>query len=321
MLYGIISFSSLSFDPKEDIPDLSGKVIFITGGNAGLGKETILQISKHNPAHIYLSARTQSKAESAIESIKSTFSDPNECPPITFIECDLSSLPSVVSAAKEFLSKEKRLDRLFLNAGVMGIPAEVTGQGYEVHFGTNHMGHALLTKLLLPTLLRTAEEGNDQGQKNDVRVISLTSAGHAGVFGVSFDKLKTPMDSYMTSTLVRYAQSKLANLLYAKELARRYPSLTSAAVHPGIVRTDLWDTTVTWPGLGHIVKLAKSVFYTSVEGGAKNQLWAGTAAGVKSGEYYTPIGVTGQGTRVSNDAELATRLWDWTEKELEGYTL
>ena len=197
----------------------------------------------------------------------------------------------------------------------MALPAGVTEQGYEIQFGTNHLGHALLTKLLLPTMLRTAEH------KHDVRVISVSSAGHAGAFGISFDKLKSSMDSYITSTMVRYAQSKLANLIYAKALAKQYPSIKAVAVHPGVVSTDLWNSTIGWPGIGLLVNVVKVVFYTSVQDGAKTQLWAGTAEGVESGEYYTPVGVTGQGTRVSCDEKLIQRLWDWTEKELEGYTL
>jgi len=224
----------------------------------------------------------------------------------------------VVAAAKEFVEKESRLDRLFLNAGVMALPPGVTEQGYEIQFGTNHLGHALLTKLLLPTLIKTAE---GKGGKEDVRVITLSSAGHAPASGINFDKLKTSMDSFTTSTMSRYAQSKLANVLFAKELARRYPSLTSVALHPGVVKTNLWESTINWWGVGRLVTIIRDTLYTSVEDGAKGQLWAGTAEGVKSGQYYTPVGVTGQDTRVACNMELAKKLWDWTDKELEQYTL
>ena len=208
MLYGLLS-RAISFDPATDIPDLSGKVIFVTGGtfrsitshllltrtctgNIGLGKETILQLSKHNPSHIYLSARNASKALSAISDIQSSFPSTSPPPPITFIQCDLSSLPSVQSAAREFAAKEKRLDILILNAGIMAVPPAMTEQGYEIQFGTNHVGHTLLTKLLLPTLLRTAEDGND------VRVVALSSIGHTGapLSGILFDQLKSPMGMF-----------------------------------------------------------------------------------------------------------------------------
>jgi retinol dehydrogenase-12 len=223
----------------------------------------------------------------------------------------------VQSAAKEFVGKEKRLDKLWLNAGVMALPPGLTEQGYEIQFGTNHVGHALLVKLLLPMLLKTAEEPG-----SDVRVVSLSSAGHATPpwGGIKFDLLKTTMDSYFTTTLFRYGQSKLANILFAKELARRYPSLTSVAIHPGVVSTDLFDAASKWPGAKPIWGLVRG-YLTTVQDGAKNQLWAGTAEGVKTGLYYMPIGIAEKGSAHASNPELAKKLWEWTEHELEGYTL
>lgn len=154
-----------------------------------------------------------------------------------------------------------------------------------------------------------------------MRVITLSSTGHIPAFGICFEKLKTPMDSLLTSPLVRYAQSKLANLLFAKELARRYPALTSVSIHPGVVKTELWASTINWWGVGKVLTVAKDKFYTSVQDGAKGQLWAGTAEGVQSGLYYTPVGVPGQETRVACNMKLAGQLWEWTDKELEAYTL
>ena len=182
------------------------------------------------------------------------------------------------------------------------------------------MGHALLTKLLLPTLLRTAEQPNA-----DVRVVALSSIGHIGAppSGILFERLKTSMNSYTTWTMVRYGQSKLANILFIKELARRYPRITAVAVHPGIVNTDLYRTTVGWPVVGRVAAWVRDWAFTEVEEGARGTLWA-VGEGldeVKSGEYYTPVGVPGQGSRLSEDMELARKLWEWTEKELEGWEL
>lgn len=314
MPFGFPLFAGgVSFNPSTNIPSLAGKVIFITGGNVGLGKETILQLAQHSPAHIYLSARTESKALSAIKDIQTAV--PNS-PPISFIQCDLTSLPSVQKAAREFVSKEKKLDVLILNAGIMATPPGTTEQGYEIQFGTNHVGHALLTKLLLPTLLETAKQPGA-----DVRVISLSSAGHAMApgKGILFEQLKTDMSS--TWTITRYGQSKLANVLFAKELAKRNPSITAVSLHPGVVNTELYRSTKKWFGVGLLIDAARRWAYTSVQDGAKNQLWATTAEGVKSGEYFTPVGVKGQGSRLSGDEGLAEKLWGWTEKELEGYTL
>ncbi|KAF5015370.1 hypothetical protein F66182_13324, partial [Fusarium sp. NRRL 66182] len=152
-----------SFRPERDIPNLSGKAILVTGGNTGLGKETILQLARHNPARIYLAARNQRKAESAIQSIKQELlaakgagSAAAEAVDIQFVQLDLTSFPSIRQAAETFLQNNTRLDILVLNAGVMAEAAVTTPQGHEIQFGTNHIGHFLLTKLFLPTLLKTA---------------------------------------------------------------------------------------------------------------------------------------------------------------------
>ena len=124
-----------------------------------------------------------------------------------------------------------------------------------------------------------------------------------------------------TWTLIRYGQSKLANVLFAKELARRYPQLKAVSVHPGIVNTELYRSTSRWFVVGKFIDVARRWAYTTVQDGAKNQLWAATGEGVKSGEYYTPVGVMGQGSRLSSDMELAETLWLWTEEAIERYTL
>ena len=152
-----------SFNPDLEIKDLSGKVILVTGGNTGLGKEAVLQLAKHNPSHIYLAARTPSKGEAAVAAIKEAVPSAQ----ITYLPLDLASFSSVSSAVKAFTDQSKRLDVLMNNAGIMATPPQSTEQGYEIQvshsctarepnladnylkFGTNHMGHAvsLLVKL------------------------------------------------------------------------------------------------------------------------------------------------------------------------------
>lgn len=198
------------------------------------------------------------------------------------------------------------------------VPPGTTKDGYEIQFGTNHVGHALLTKLLMPTLLKTAEIPGA-----DVRVVAVSSFGHffAPGKGIPFDELKTNMATTQKTT--KYGISKLSNILFISELGRRYPSITAAAVHPGVVDTDLYKS--VFSGILSPVDKIKGLFYASVVDGAKNQLWAaigkkGEGKGeVKSGEYYTPVGVSGQGTALAMDNVLAGKLWDWTEKELDGY--
>jgi NAD(P)-dependent dehydrogenase (short-subunit alcohol dehydrogenase family) len=225
----------------------------------------------------------------------------------------------VQACAKAFLAKETRLDILICNAGVMALPAGLTKDGYEVQFGTNHVGHALLVKLLLPTLVSTAELPGA-----DVRVVAVSSLAHLWCpsAGIAFEELKTEMQG--STTWARYGQSKLANILFAAQLAKRYPKVLAVSVHPGTVDTDLY---IPFMGRNRVVgwlnALTKSFHLVSVETGALNQLWAATAGReeVKTGEYYTPVGKMGTRSNFSKDEKLAERLWEWTEKELEGYTL
>ncbi|KAH8685433.1 hypothetical protein BGZ60DRAFT_395175 [Tricladium varicosporioides] len=332
MLYGLLSRSPVSFDPKRDIPDLSGKVIAITGGNTGIGAELVLRLASHHPAHIYILSRNIQTTTTTIRSIR-TFT--HNCPPITHIPLDLTSLSSVRSCATALLAQTERLDLLFLNAGIM-LPAGgggLTEDGYEVQFGTNHLGHFLLAKLLLPLLESTAKK-----PEADVRVITLSSVGMLFVFphGFDFNTLKSIGSSWFPANLYRYGRSKLANALFTREFQRRYghTGITCISVHPGIISSGLWKDVFHFaqgwsPGLANFfVGLSKKipvVGFQSVEEGARNPLWAasarigGRAGEVEAGEFYTPVGVEGQGTWASRDMELAGRLWEWSEKEVEGY--
>ncbi|RYP51313.1 hypothetical protein DL768_003317 [Monosporascus sp. mg162] len=303
-----------SFNPNRDIPDLSGKVILVTGGNVGLGKETILQLSKHNPAHIFLAARTKSKALAAIEDIRNAVPG---AAPITYLNLDLTSFDSIKKAVTEFHAQSQQLHILINNAGILATPAGTTNEGYEIQFGTNHMGHALLTKLLLPTLEKTAAATTPP---QDVRIINVASSEETrspATNTYDFNKLKTDMAS--TSILVRYGISKLANIHHARALSRRHPDIRSISVHPGFVNTDLKNGMGTiWPLINPLLPLI-GVFSTNVSSGTKNQLWAAVSPDAKSGEFYFPVGVTGKGSKQSCDKALEDALWDWTEKELEGH--
>ncbi|KAL8808511.1 MAG: hypothetical protein Q9182_000062 [Xanthomendoza sp. 2 TL-2023] len=303
------------FSPDGDIPNLSGKVIIVTGGNTGLGKESVLQLAKHNPSRIFLAARTPSKAEASIKEIKKVVPSAN----ITYLKLDLCSFKSVATAADEFQSQSTRLDILLNNAGIMATPLADTEDGYESQFGTNHMGHALLTKLLLPTLLSTARE-----EGSDVRIVNLTSEAHnlaPRPQGILFDKVKLDKQG----PWARYGQSKLANILFTKELARRYPEITSVAIHPGLILTDLYAPNQQSNFiLRYGVKLLGPLFMADIATGTLNQLWGavGKKAEMVSGKYYTPVAKSSSGSKWAQKDDLAQELWDWTEKEFvsKGYS-
>ncbi|KAJ5092516.1 hypothetical protein NUU61_007386 [Penicillium alfredii] len=304
-----------SFHPDRDIADLNGKVVFITGGNAGLGKETILQLAKHRPARIYLGARTESKALEAIRSIKAALPTPVE---ITYIPLDLASFRSIRAAAAQFQSESDQLDILILNAGTMGNPPTKTEDGFEVQLGTNHVGHFLLTKLLLPTLQSTVTSARARGEDPDVRVVSVSSVGHA-IAPSSFEELTSTPSLLAASTWTRYGASKAANILFASELARRHPEILSVSVHPGAVDSDLYlHAKALGPMAKYSMTAASSLFFRRTSTGAFNSLWAATIArdSIVNGTYYTPVGYRSDGTALVQDSEVARQLWDWTEAQV-----
>jgi NAD(P)-dependent dehydrogenase (short-subunit alcohol dehydrogenase family) len=232
--------------------------------------------------------------------------------PIKLLELDLSSIASVQKAAKTIATESQRLDILMLNAGIMARPPGLTQDGYEMQFGTNYVGHVLLVQLLLPLLETTVGLPN-----SDVRIIFLSSHGHTLApkpEGIHFDLLKSPCESL--GPYGRYGQSKLAIKLWTRKMAKQYPQFTLASVHPGVVRTNLMNNATGSPCVVRILGKVSKYIVSSVESGAKNQLWASVAENVKSGEYYDPVGIAGTSTALGRNDELAEKLWAWTEEEL-----
>jgi NAD(P)-dependent dehydrogenase (short-subunit alcohol dehydrogenase family) len=238
---------------------------------------------------------------------------------VTFIECDLASLDSIRKTATQFTSD--RLDIFIGNAGILSKDTGTTRDGYEVQFGTNHVGHAALLKLVLPKLLSTAE-GQPAGS---VRVVLVTSEGYTlhPKGGIIFDKLKTDcadLGGPLGASWSCYGQSKTANILYAAELARKYPTIVTASVHPGVVETDMFKRLSLVMRI--FTRLAQFGKVMTPEQGACNSLWASTAVdgkGPESGAYYIPVGVKTKLDADAGSVELAEKLWEWTEKELDGF--
>ncbi|KAL7755547.1 hypothetical protein ACKLNR_014645 [Fusarium oxysporum f. sp. zingiberi] len=257
--------SPISFIPARDIPPLTDKVILVTGGTAGLGKQSILEFAKHGPGHLWLAARNVAKAQKTVDEVVESV--PNVR--ISILELDLASRASVQRAACRLLESSSRLHVLLNNAGIMDHPEGLTKDGYELQSGTNFLGHALLIRLLLPIMQRTAL----QTGPGDVRIVSLTSGSHARapLAGILFHSLKTDASSLLA--VERYRQSKLANVLYAKELAYRTPDIRIVSVNPGMVRTGLTDVmgknNLTYRV---ILSVLSPIMGVSVEKGVKAQL-------------------------------------------------
>ncbi|KAM0549940.1 hypothetical protein ACHAPJ_009187 [Fusarium lateritium] len=299
---------TFAFNPSKDIPSLVNKVILITGANTGIGKAAAIELAKHSPAHVYLTSRNSTKGNAVLTEVKRTASEGTKT---SLLELDLTSFESIKAAAAEFLKREDRLDVLLLNAGVMGAPPSLTKDGYEMHIGTNHLGHALLLKLLKPALEKSP----------DARVVHLSSAGfrHVGPAGIEFETLKSATSE--TSLPLRYAQSKLACLLYAREAAKRYPGFKNIAINPGEVNTELFSRA---PGDDHMKNLQQHVVGNVVgpiSEGVKNHLWAATSPDIENGEFYEPVGKTGGLEGHGLDDEMAKKLWDWTEEQLKDQDL
>ncbi|KAL1793806.1 hypothetical protein ACET3X_007227 [Alternaria dauci] len=299
-----------AFDPSVDIPSLNGKIILITGANSGIGKQTAIELAKHDPAQIWMTARNEQSGLDAVQDVKKIGPGVD----VRFLQLDLTFFESIRGAAKIILAEAASLDVLVLNAGIMGGPPGVTAEGYELAFGTNHMGHALLLDMLTPLLISTADKSAAKP-----RVVSISSRGHAFEVpsgGIAFSTLKSAQTHL--SGVTRYTQSKLANVVYAREIARHHPLFISVAIHPEDVATQLFNKGVHGGG-PEIAYLAREVaprVGVSLEEGVKNGLWAMTSDDVQSGRYYEPVGVLGNGSALSRDGELGEKLWKWTQEEL-----
>lgn len=293
----------------NDIPDLSNQVIIVTGGNAGLGLETVKQLSSHNAARIYLAARSQEKAEQAIKELQATGQKGMS---IVFLKLDLASLDSVKEAASSFLRCETRLDILINNAGIMMTPEGLTKDGYEIQFGTNVVGPALLTQLVLPVMRETAKT-NPQ-----TRMVMLSSAAHAMAPGdmYKFSEFRTKMSNRKTTE--RYTISKLADLHYAKALAEREPHVKIVPVHPGMVATNLHHASEGL-FLRPFLFTALKLFATPVEKGALSQIWAAVSPDAKSGQYYGPVGKVESGSKASQNHDLQEQLYAYVQRELAAF--
>ncbi|PWY70812.1 short chain dehydrogenase [Aspergillus sclerotioniger CBS 115572] len=294
---------------SQNIPNLHNQIIIVTGGNIGLGYETIRQLSLHHPAKIYLAARSEPKAHQALANLKQsnpTFTN------IHFLHLDLASFDSIKAAAAEFLRLESRLDILINNAGIMMTSEALTKDGYEIQFGTNVLGPALFTQLLLP-ILRETVKMNDQA-----RMVMLSSAAHARAPSdvYNFEELRTTASHRHTTE--RYTISKLANLHYARALADRETGVKIIPVHPGMVATNLHHAS-TGMFLRPFLHVAVSLAATPVEKGALSQIFAAVSPDAKHGLFYGPVGKVELGSKLSQDVKLRDALFAWVQGELQGH--
>ena len=292
-----------------DVPDRSGRVAVVTGANSGIGYEAAAVLAGRG-ARVVVAVRDLGKGESAVHQIKRR--SPNA--DVALQQLDLSSLASVRAAAEDLRAAYPRIDLLINNAGVMYPPKQTTADGFELQFGTNHLGHFALTGLLLDHLLPV--EGS--------RVVTVASIAHNIQAGIHFEDLQWER-SY--NRVAAYGQSKLANLMFTYELQRRLADkqapTVAVAAHPGISNTELMRH-IPGSGLPGFSRLAGLVT-NSPAVGALATLRAATDSAVRGGQYYGPSGfrelvghpVLVQSNRMSHDTEVQQRLWSVSE-ELTG---
>jgi NAD(P)-dependent dehydrogenase (short-subunit alcohol dehydrogenase family) len=295
-----------------DVPDQRGRVAVVTGANTGLGYHTA-EVLAQCGAHVVLAVRNLEKGNLALARMVAAHPQAD----VTLQELNLSSLDSVRAAATALRNAYPRIDLLINNAGVMWTPKQLTGDGFEMQFGTNHLGHFALTGLLLDNLLRVRGS----------RVVTVSSIGHRLRAAIHFDDLQW---EHGYDRIAAYGQSKLANLLFTYELQRRLavrakPTTIALAAHPGSSNTELVRN------LPAIFKPALAVFgplvFQNAAMGALPTLRAATDPDAEGGQYYGPDGLGEQrghpkvvsSSKQSHDEELQHRLWKVSE-ELTGVT-
>jgi NAD(P)-dependent dehydrogenase (short-subunit alcohol dehydrogenase family) len=294
----------------ERIPDQTGRIAVVTGANSGLGLVAARELARKG-ARVVMACRNLDKGHAAVDAIRSEVPDAQ----LQLDGLDLASLASVRSFAERFTETHDALDLLLNNAGVMAAPRRHTADGFELHLGTNHLGHFALTNLLLPLM-----EGRE-----DARVVTLSSNAHKTVRGIAFDNLNGDRRYFRWNA---YGQSKLANLLFALELDRRLKArgstVKSLAAHPGYAATNLQSAAA--PLVDRLfMKFGNAVVAQNDEMGALPVLYAATEPGLEGGTYAGPDGIgehrghpkVVQPNRAAKNEETARRLWD-VSAELTG---
>ena len=294
---------------SEDMPELTGKIAIVTGANSGLGLEVSRALARKG-AHVVLACRNLEKAGAAKADLERALPAAS----LEVMALDLADLASIRRFALAFSQQHPGLHILCNNAGVMAIPYRQTVDGFEMQFGVNHLGHFALTGLLIETILKTSE----------ARIVTVSSMLHrAG--RIDFDNLNG-QKSY--DKRAAYNQSKLANLLFAYELQRKFDACRagalSVAAHPGYAATNLQFAGPEMAGSGwqkRAMALSNRLFAQNAAMGAWPILYAAVAPNVRGGDYFGPgnfMGMRGYPARVrssemSYNAALAQRLWSVSE--------
>jgi NAD(P)-dependent dehydrogenase (short-subunit alcohol dehydrogenase family) len=300
---------------EKNVPDLTGKVAVVTGANSGLGLETTRVLARKG-AQVVLAVRSEARGAAAAKEVRAGAPGVS----LAVMPLDLASLDSVRRFAGGFLAAYDRLDILVNNAGVMAIPHLKTADGFEMQFGTNHLGHFAVTGWLMPCILATPA----------ARVVTVSSSAHQ-IGRIRFDDLNGERSYVKWSA---YGQSKLANLLFVYELQRKLAAAGSTAIsvaaHPGFANTNLQSVGPQMEGSRFGVRLMAAVNRLAAQSaamGALPQIYAATSPQVLGGDFIGPDGFMEQrgfpvkvkSNARSRDGAVAARLWTVSE-QLTGVT-
>ncbi|KAK6130075.1 hypothetical protein DH2020_036202 [Rehmannia glutinosa] len=290
--------------------DGSGLTAIVTGASSGIGTETTRVLALCG-VHVIMAVRNVDIGKKVKETIIKEIPEAK----IDVMELDLGSFASVRKFASEYNSSSLPLNLLINNAGVMAPPFMLSQDNIELQFATNHLGHFLLTNLLLDTMKNTARESQKEG-----RIVNVSSSGHNYAYreGIRFDKIN---DSSSYNTVFAYGQSKLANILHANELARRLKEegveITANSLHPGAIATNLLrhHGIIEGEALTHfyIKKINKSLKMIEMSQGAATTCYVALHPQVKgvSGEYFADSNIAKRSS-LASDTDLAKKLWDFS---------
>ncbi|GAA6019430.1 hypothetical protein JCM11491_004825 [Sporobolomyces phaffii] len=311
-LFAAAGFSNgRKWEADEDLPDLTGKVAIVTGGNAGLGKITVQNLHAKG-CKVYLAARSEEKGAEAIREINAI--NPAKEANLVFLPFDMTDLDSIKRAANTVAEKEQRLDIVVNNAGVMAWPYKIVN-GVEVQFW-NHLGHFALVHYLLPLLKKTAQNSGP----TSVRIVNVASLGHTFAPGsIDFSSIDGVNKEY-GSTWKRYGLSKLSNVLFSVALQERLQgeNIKVNSCHPGNVATTLTrGPQETYGFLARWLSVTERFFLMTPKDGAKTQTYLAASREVDDkdyrGRYFTPIASEIQPSKQAQDKALADQLWKLSE--------
>ncbi|EMD32270.1 hypothetical protein CERSUDRAFT_99662 [Gelatoporia subvermispora B] len=317
-------FFSKSFNPATDVPSVAGRVFLVSGGNAGMGYTTCQHLARHG-AKVYLGARSEERGKAAVEKLKSEGLSPGNGEVILH-PLDLSDPRKAKESGELFIQVESRLDGLILNAALMFAPYLKSVDGVQDVMMVNHISHFVLTRTLLPLLKTTATEPG-----SDVRIVAVSSAGHALVSNVHFrnlDDINKEYSDAMIPKVARYGLSKLANVLFIKELQKRLNAencpIIALSLHPGSVDTEGAQKGVNGANivLRGFYSAFRTVLFSDVSKGSYTAVFAAAAPAVRAdpdaymGAYLVPVAKIAKPSADARNAALAAELWETTERIL-----